>query len=98
MSAEAAPRYRPGDPVRVRDERPRGHVRTPRYVRGRTGRVMRVHGAFRDPSSLAHGGDGLPRRPLYEVAFRGVDLWRAYAGAPADAVHVDIYEHWLEKA
>lgn len=98
MSAEAAPRFGPGDRVRVRDEHPRRHVRTPRYVRGRSGTVMGLHGVFRDPESLAYGGDGSPRRPLYEIAFRAQDLWRGYDGPQTDAVHVDVYEHWLEAA
>jgi nitrile hydratase len=92
-------RFKPGDAVLVKaDERP-GHMRTPAYVRGRRGWIERVHGEFRNPEQLAYGQDGLPRKPLYLVGFRQVDLWpQRYTESPADHLYVDIYEHWLEPA
>jgi nitrile hydratase subunit beta len=91
-------KFEPGDPVRLRaDEKP-GHVRTPGYVRGKTGRIDSVLGEFRNPETLAYGGSGLPKRPLYKVAFRQTDLWVDYPGSPDDALYIDIYEHWLEPA
>lgn len=90
----AAPRYRTGDEVRVADMDLPGHVRTPWYVRGSTGTVVDVHGRFRNPESLGHGGDGLPERWLYQVAFASGDLWEP-GPRPTHAVHVDVYEHWL---
>jgi nitrile hydratase len=91
-------RFGPGDPVRVRTAEKPGHVRTPGYVRGKTGRIARVLGAFESPESLAYGGSGLPRNPLYKVAFRQTDLWEEYAGPPGDSLYIDIYEYWLEPA
>lgn len=90
------PRFRPGDRVRVKKESRTGHHRTPGYVQARTGVVEAVHGKFRNPESLAYGGDGLPERFLYSVVFDQIDLWEAYDGSPRDKVLVDIYEHWLE--
>ena len=93
-----AARFEPGDPVLVRaDEKP-GHVRTPGYVKGKTGRVEEVLGVFEDPEILAYGGSGPPEEPLYKVSFRQIDLWEGYAGSANDALYVDIYEHWLEPA
>jgi nitrile hydratase len=90
-------KFKPGDRVRVHDHTPPGHVRTPAYVRGKRGWIERVHGEFRNPESLAYGGDGLPRQPLYLVGFRQADLWHdRYAESPADCLYVDVYEHWLE--
>ena len=90
------PRFRAGDRVRVKQERRPGHVRTPSYIRGKIGVVSRVHGSFRDPERLAYGEDGLPKVPLYYVAFDASHVW---GGRPAtDQVVVDIYEHWLEPA
>ncbi len=89
-------RFRPGERVRVRSEDRPGHVRTPGYVRGRTGRVASVLGEFRNPESLAYGEAGLPERPLYTVSFRQVDLWEGYPGPADDELCTDIYEHWLE--
>jgi nitrile hydratase subunit beta len=91
-------RFADGARVRVRVAWPPGHVRTPHYVRGRTGVVDGVAGVFANPEELAYGRDGGPARPLYRVRFRQVDLWPGYAGAAADTTVVDIYEHWLEPA
>jgi hypothetical protein len=90
--------FHPGDRIRVRAEEKPGHVRTPGYVKGKTGRVASVLGEFRNPETLAYGDSGLPERPLYKVAFLQTDLWEEYAGSPDDTLHVDIYEHWLEPA
>jgi len=91
-------RYKPGDRVRVRTGFPPGHIRTPAYIRGKIGRIRSVHGEFRNPESLGFGGDGLPKRPLYLVAFKQTEVWDRYGGSPRDTLYVDIYEHWLEPA
>ena len=90
-------RFSAGDRVRVLAMNQAGHVRTPAYVRGKPGWIERVHGEFRNPESLAYGGSGLPREPLYMVGFRQSDLWAdRYRESPGDHLYVDIYEHWLE--
>ncbi|MBI4588928.1 MAG: nitrile hydratase subunit beta [Candidatus Rokubacteria bacterium] len=91
-------RFRAGDRVRVRVGSPPRHVRTPCYVQGKIGRVERLHGAYRNPESLAYGGDGLPRQALYLVRFPQSELWAKYAGSARDQLLIDIYEHWLEPA
>lgn len=90
--------YAPGDRVRVIHTNPPGHRRTPYYIRGKTGVIERVCGAFPNPEELAYGFDGLPRRMLYRVRFRQQDVWPDYKGTAADTVDVDIYEHWLKPA
>jgi hypothetical protein len=90
--------FQPGDRVRVRTGSPPGHFRTPAYIQGKVGRVAAVHGAFRNPESLAHGGPGLPEQPLYLVEFDQVKVWEKYQGSASDKLCVDIYEHWLEPA
>lgn len=90
--------FAPGARVRVRDDWPeaRGpcHVRTPHYVRGREGRVVRQLGTFPDPSALAFA---VPAEPLalYHVAFPGSEPWR---DGGADELLVEIYEPWLGAA
>lgn len=92
-------RFKPGDRVRVKaDPIARGHVRTPGYIRGKTGSIEAVHGAFRNPESLAYGGDGLPKQFLYLVRFDQTQLWQKYPGSPRDRLLIDIYEHWLDPA
>jgi len=91
-------RFSPGDPVQVQDIRPPGHIRTPLYVRGKTGTIERICGLFANPEELAFGRDGLPLRPLYRVQFEQAELWPDYDGPAGDAVEVEIFEHWLEPA
>lgn len=82
--------------VRVRDDWPERagpvHVRTPHYLRGRSGRVVRRLGTFPNPEDLAFARPA-PPRALYHVAFDPRALW---AGSSADELLVEIFEHWLE--
>jgi nitrile hydratase len=90
-------RYRAGERVHVSSRPHAGHHRTPAYLKGKTGTIERVHGSFKNPETRAYGGDGLPARLLYRVAFAQQDLWSDYRGAPDDRLYVDLYEHWLEQ-
>ena len=102
MSAAAttavAARFRPGDRVKVRCADAPGHVRTPWYTRGHVGIIERLCGAYANPEELAYNRPGLPKQPLYRVRFRQADVWPDYAGAAADTVDIEIYQHWLEPA
>ena len=89
--------FAPGTRVRVREDYPAGHFRTPVYVRGREGVITRKFGAFANPETLAYGRDGLPKKALYEVRFRQADLWPDYEGGASDTLDIDIFEHWLMK-
>lgn len=91
-------RFAPGEAVRVRRAYPAGHIRTPYYIRGLDGVVERVCGEFRNPETLAYGGDGLPKQPLYRVRFPQRRIWPDYAGAEGDTVDIEIFQHWLEPA
>ena len=46
-------RFSEGDRVRVREDFPPGHIRTPIYLRGRQGIVERYFGTFGNPEVLA---------------------------------------------
>ena len=87
-----------GQSVVVKNIETRSHVRTPKYIRGKSGTVVAALGAFRNPEQLAYGDDGLPKRALYRVRFRQTDLWPDYTGQPHDTAVLEIYEHWLEVA
>jgi nitrile hydratase subunit beta len=93
MSAE---RLAAGERVRVRADFPPGHVRTPVYVRGKTGVVTHRFGAFANPEQVAYRLTG-PDKILYQVRFRQADLWPDYSGPDTDTVDIDLYDHWLEK-
>lgn len=79
--------------MRVRSWYPPGHVRTPYYVRGRQGRIVGLAAVHPNPESLAYGGDGMPREPVYRVSFTHAELWGASA---LDRTVVDLQESWLE--
>lgn len=91
-------RFAPGDRVAVRAAHPPGHVRTPRYTRGRRGVVERVVACFPNPEERAYGRSGLPPVRLYRVRFPQQELWSDYSGPAEDSVDVELYEHWLEPA
>jgi nitrile hydratase len=85
-----------GDRVHVRRAFPPGHVRSPWYIRGKTGTIERVLADFPNPEERAYGRSGLPAQRLYRVRFRQVDVWPDYQGPADDTVDVEIYQHWLE--
>ena len=51
--AGAPPRFKPGDPVAVRNLNPVGHTRIPRYIRGRRGIIECDYGIFVYPDDHA---------------------------------------------
>ena len=91
-------RFQPGDRVRIRRSYPLGHVRIPWYIRGHSGVVERLCGAYPNPEELAYARNGLPAQPLYRVRFLQREVWPDYSGNPADTVDIEIYQHWLEPA
>ncbi len=89
-------RFTSGDLVRVRSGAKPGHVRTPDYLKGKSGRVESVLGAYPNPEDLAYGLSGQPERVLYKVGFRQGALWPDYEGPAEETLYADVYEHWLE--
>ena len=89
-------RYQAGDAVRVRVGLTPGHNRTPEYVQGKAGTVLRCFGRFLNPEAMAYGGSGLPEVALYQVEFDQSQIWNGYLGPARDRLWIDIYEHWLE--
>lgn len=89
-------RFKVGDQVRAKNMHPVTHTRLPRYVRGHTGTITRVHGCHVFPDSNAHGHGEDPRW-LYTVSFQGRELWGA-AADPTVTVSVDAFEPYLEPA
>lgn len=85
-----------GIPVRVKDDWPEAlgpvHCRTPHYVRGKRGTVVRHLGDFPDPGDIAFERQPA-MRSLYHVAFPFRELWPE---GSEDELVVEIYDHWLE--
>ena len=87
----------PGQKVRVRldwpETRGRCHIRTPHYLRGETGTVVRHLGDYLNPEDLAFARPaGL--KALYHVRFDMSDVWNE--DHRPDELVVELYEHWLE--
>ena len=83
--------------VTVKSLMPPGHVRTPHYLRGKTGVIERNLGAFPNPENLAYGQPA-PARALVRVRFTMADIWGPETENPNDTLDAEIYEHWLEPA
>ena len=75
-----------------------GHVRTPTYVRGKTGVIETCCGNFENPENRAYGRVGRERIPLYRVRLQQRDLWPDYQGSEKDLLVLEIYQHWLRPA
>jgi nitrile hydratase len=91
-------RFAVGQRVRARQIHPTGHTRLPRYVRGHTGTIERIHGAHVFPDTRV----SRPLPPfvddahwLYTVVFDGQDLWGS-AASNGLQVSVDAWEPYLE--
>lgn len=91
-------RFSPGDRVSVLELGKAGHIRTPFYVRHKTGDVVQVCGHFLNPEDLSLGRTGGPVVAVYRVRFRMQHLWAEYRRNPDDALFIEIYDHWLAPA
>ena len=93
----AAPaRFAVGDAVTMRQINPPTHTRLPRYVRGKSGTVLRIHGAFVLPDTNAYGQGEHPDW-LYTVAFPAAELWGEDAD-PNGRVTLAVFEHYIAGA
>ncbi len=91
-TATGPARFAPGDAVRTIVLNPTAHTRLPRYVRGRAGTIVSVHGAHVYPDTHARSADPCPQW-LYTVRFDARELWGP--DTTASAVHVDAWEPYL---
>ncbi len=93
---DPSPRFRPGDPVHVRNLHPRGHTRLPRYTRGKIGTVFKQRGVFglqdTDENGISLGGR---RQEVYTVRFGAQELW-GERGSARDSIYVEMWEDYLE--
>lgn len=93
--APGNPQLAPGQMVRVRKGAAPGHIRTPWYLRGKTGVIERICGAFENPEELAYGRASSPV-PLYRVRFTMAEVWGDEIERADDTIDAEIFEHWLE--
>ena len=84
-----------GDRVRVLELNKPGHVRTPFYIREKTGRVLQFCGLFLNPEDLAVGHSSGPAVECYRVEFGQAQLWPDYDGPSHDTLVIELYHHWM---
>ncbi len=82
--------------VRVSPMMPPGHVRTPAYLRGKTGEIERTLGPFGNPEQLAYRQKA-DKLPLHRVRFTMAEIWGDEVENPNDTIDAEIFEHWLTK-
>ena len=88
-----------GSSVRVKmhfPPSPPSHCRTPFYMRGCVGKIVRICGMFRNPEELAFGRLGGDKKILYRVRFSQCDIWPDYGGSKNDKIDIEVYDFWLE--
>jgi nitrile hydratase subunit beta len=90
--AQQQPKFVAGNRVITINEHPRHHTRLPRYVRGKSGRVLSYHGFHVFPDSNAQGLGEAPQA-LYTVEFDANTLWGEHTTAAS--VCVDCFESYL---
>lgn len=83
--------------VRVRDTWPPGHIRTPAYLRGKTGEIERDLGLFNNPEQNAYRLHP-DQHNLIRVRFKMSEVWGENAENPDDVLEAEIYSHWLDPA
>jgi nitrile hydratase len=86
-----AERFAVGDRVVVRLDDPTIHTRAPRYVRGRSGTVLELHGRHPLPDAVVAGVRPAPVEPVYAVRFDAAELF----GAGTHTVIVNLWDTYL---
>ena len=94
--AGAPPRFKPGDPVAVRNLNPVGHTRIPRYIRGRRGIIECDYGIFVYPDDHALEQGEKPQH-VYSVRFTAREVWGPDA-SPRDSLYIDLWDDYLDPA
>lgn len=89
-------RFQIGDRVKTIVAHTTRHTRLPRYARGKTEVIERIHGAYVFPDTNAHG-EGEQPQWVYTVAFTGAELW-GHDGDARSLISIDAWESYLESA
>lgn len=93
--AQVPSRFAVGGKLKTRNMHPTGHTRMPRYARGRTGTVVRIHGCMVFPDSTAFGKGEDPQW-CYSVQSDARELWGREAD-PTVVVCLDLWEPYFDE-
>ena len=91
---QAEQQFAVGDSVSAKNINSKTHTRIPRYVRGKTGEVDKIHGCHVFPDSNSRGLGEDPQW-LYRVKFTAREIWGAEHSLK-DLIFVDLWEPYLE--
>ena len=92
----ATPAFHVGDVVRAKNINPLGHTRLPRYIRGKTGTVVKYYGNHDFPD-IDMDGKPSPPQPIYNVQFDAAELWGTSA-EENQLLFIDMWEGYIEPA
>ena len=92
------PLFQPEDRVKIAGRSPIGHYRVPLYLRGKEGVIEKIIEPIAiDNEEEGYGRNAGARRHYYRIAFTMRDIWPRYTGSPRDALHIEVFETWLER-
>lgn len=91
---DTEPVFGVGQRVRAVNRHPHEHTRQPRYIRGRSGTIVRHVGGEPLPEKAAQGV--CEPEHVYLVRFEACDLWGDKSAR--DAVYLELWESYLEPA
>jgi nitrile hydratase subunit beta len=98
LALDEAPRFAPGDTIRIGTRSPIGHYRVPTYLRGKVGSVEAViEPAAVDNEEEAYGRNAGSKRHYYRIAIPMTEIWPDYVGSRTDGLRIEIFETWLER-
>jgi nitrile hydratase subunit beta len=87
-------RFQAGALVRARNFHPTTHTRLPRYIRGKSGKIVRDHGVFVFSDTSVYSQGEKPQH-IYSVRFAAREVWGEQA-ASQDSVYLDLFDDYLE--
>jgi nitrile hydratase subunit beta len=92
--AQVKAKFKVGEHVRARNINPAGHIRLPRYARGKAGVIQLDHGIYVFPDTIVAGRGEKPQH-VYSVRFEARELWGPEA-SPRHAVYLDLWDDYLD--
>jgi hypothetical protein len=99
LASGESPAFQAGETVRVMTRAPIGHYRVPQYLRGKTGVIAAVIQPMAiDNEEEAYGRNAGSKGHYYRISFPMREVWPAYLGGGSDALLIEVFQTWLERA
>jgi len=88
--------FKTGDKITIVEKFPIGHYRTPTYIRGKEGIIVKNLGKYISPEKEAFGQNAGDKLWYYMISFLQKDLWENYSGQETDILEIEVFENWLQ--